>query len=432
MCHPTSHCPPKLVRSLLGARQNSFTDLLRIEETTDRTLVAPSLSPEFLLIGACAIWPPSDGRTEAIRAAAVRPIDWSRFLRIAKRHQMIGLIHDGLTSTCVEMPSEIASEIRARAATLARDHLALAAEAARLQCLFDKAGLPVLFLKGTSLALIAYGKLGLRSAKDIDLLVPFEALSAAAALLARAGYHRFDPPTDLNATRMRLLMPLRKDLGFVCEESGLRVELHWRLFLNPHAMDETAIMAASRIIPLTRSKGLRTLGEEDLFTYLCIHGALHWWYQLKWLADVGALLTGATERAERFYRGAEARGGGRCAAQALLLCRRVLGTPMPATLLKELGRCPKVNWLQRTALNAMTGGLGEREPRVVRFGTTRGSLSAFLLNQSWRYRLAELHNLLTNETDVMAVPLPERFRFLYPILRLPLWVWRHASWRDAR
>ena len=39
-------------------------------------------------------------------------------------------------------------------------------------------------------------------------------------------------------------MPLRKDLGFVHQATGLRIELHWRLFLNPHAMAETSIMAA--------------------------------------------------------------------------------------------------------------------------------------------------------------------------------------------
>ena len=210
-------------------------------------------------------------------------------------------------------------------------------------------------------------------------------------------------------------MPLRKDLGFVHQATGLRIELHWRLFLNPHAMAEASIMAASRVVPLAGTAGLRTLGEEDLFAYLCMHGALHWWNRLKWLADINALLASTPEDGvERLVRAAEARGAGRAAAQALLLCRRLLATPLPDRLMATLAKSATVRWLEATALNAMTTGQGEHDPHEVRFGTTRGSLSTFLLSRSWRYRLAELSIHLTNQTDVLTVPLPERLRFLYP------------------
>jgi len=53
----------------------------------------------------------------------------------------------------------------------------------------------------------------------------------------------------------------------------------------------------------------------------------------------------------------------------------------------------------------------------------------FILSPSWRYWLAELNIHLTNQTDVMTILLPERLRFLYPLLQLPLWVWRHAAKR---
>ena len=146
-------------------------------------------------------------------------------------------------------------------------------------------------------------------------------------LILRAGYCRFDPPPDISDAQMRMLMPLRKDLGFVNQATGLRVELHWRLFLNPHAMDQTSVMAASRVVPFTGTAGLRTLGEEDLFTYLCMHGALHWWYRLKWLADINALLAAAPEASsEQLFQAAESQGRGLAAAEALLLCQRLFGT----------------------------------------------------------------------------------------------------------
>jgi hypothetical protein len=379
------------------------------------------------------MWPPSDRRTEAIHAAASGPLDWARILRVAKRHQVIGLIHEGLTLARLNVPPEIADEIGTQAATLVRENLAMAREAMRVQRLFDDADLPALFVKGAALAVLAFGNLGLRSSQDIDLLVAPETLPAAIALILRAGYRRFDPPPDIGDAQLRLVMALRKDLGFVHQATGLRIELHWRLFLNPHAMAEASIMAASRVVPLAGAEGLRTLGEEDLFAYLCIHGALHWWYRLKWLADVNALIASAPEDGvERLVRAAEARGAGRAAAQALLLCRRLLGTPLPDPLMATLARSATVRWLEATALSAMTTGQGEHEPREKRFGTTRGSLSTFLLSRSWRYWLAELGVHLNSQTDVLTVRLPKRLRFLYPVLRLPLWVWRHAVQRGAK
>jgi Uncharacterised nucleotidyltransferase len=393
----------------------------------------PSFSPELLLAAACASWPPSKRRTEAVCSEVSRVLDWARFLRVVKRHGVVGLVDNGLKRAHPDIPLEVVQEIRYRATTLVGESLAMAAEAARLQRLFDEAGIAVLFLKGASLAKLAYGTLGLRSAKDIDLLVSPEVLPSALALIARAGYRRFDPPPNISDARLRLLMSLRRDLCFINEVTGHQLELHWRLFLNPHAMDEVSIMAASRRVPLTGGAiGLRTLGDEDLFTYLCVHGALHCWNQLKWLADIGALVATVPDGGvERLYCAAEVRGAGRAAAQALLLCQRLLNSPIPGLLVTKFSRSSTISWLENTALRAMAAGRGERAPRDVRFGTTRGSLSNFLLRRNWRYRVAELRGLLTNESDVLAVPLPERLRFLYPIMRLPLWVWRHASQRDA-
>jgi len=389
--------------------------------------MASSLVPEFRLAAACAMWPPSDRRNQAIRAAASEPLDWARFLRVARRHQVIGFVHEVLTRVWPDVPSEIAREIDAQAATLVRENLAMARESLQLQRLFDDADLPALFIKGAALSILAFGTLGLRNSQDIDILVPHDTLPAATALLLRAGYRRFDPPPNISDAQLQVVMPLRKDFGFIHQATGFRVELHWQLFLNSQAMVEPSIMATSRIVPLAGAGGLRTMGEESLFAYLCMHGALHSWNRLKWLADINALLATASEDSvERLIRAVEVRGMGRAAMQGLVLCRRLLGTALPDRFIAPLVKSRTVRWLETTALNAMTTGRGERDPHDERFGTTRGSLSTFVLRRSWRYRFAELRIHLINQTDVLTVRLPPGLRFLYPILRLPLWVWRHA------
>jgi hypothetical protein len=218
----------------------------------------------------------------------------------------------------------------------------------RIQHLFEDADLPVLSVKGPALAVRAFRNIGLRSCQDIDLLVAPETLFAATALILGAGYRRFDPPPDISDAQMQLLMPLRKDLGFVHQASGVRIELHWRLFLNPYAMTEASIMAASRVVPLVGAAGLRTMGEEDLFAYLCMHGALHWWNRLKWLADINALVTSASqEEVERLVRAAEAKGIGRAVAHALLFAGCFFRRPYPLHLGPRWIRAPQcTGWLR--------------------------------------------------------------------------------------
>jgi hypothetical protein len=140
----------------------------------------------------------------------------------------------------------------------------MAREAQRVQQWFDDADLPVLFLKGTALGVLAFGNLGLRSGQDIDVLTASETRPEAMSLILRAGYRRFDSPPEISDARLRMVMALRKDLGFVDQASGLPIELHWRLFPNPHGMAGGSTMAASRLVPLAGAAGLRTMSEEDL------------------------------------------------------------------------------------------------------------------------------------------------------------------------
>ena len=313
------------------------------------------------------------------------------------------------------------------AMTLARENLALAAEAVRLHRLFAEARIPHLFLKGVALAVLAYGNLAVRHGKDIDLLVEPDTAVAAARILEGAGYRRHQPPARLSETQLRRLRPVRKDSAHLHEDGTREVELHWRLFDNPHVMAGISSGAASRVVAMSPGIGLPTLAEEDLFAYVCAHGASHCWYRLKWLADVGGLLTSASDAdLERLYRAAAARGVGPAAAHALLLCRRLLGTPISDDLLARLRADVRARWLERIGLWAMRAGNEEQALPDLPFGGTRIMLAHYLLDRGWRYWLSELRIQLTRAEDMLMLPLPERLSFLYLALRVPLWMCRRA------
>jgi hypothetical protein len=183
-----------------------------------------------------------------------------------------------------------------------------------------------------------------------------------------------------------------------------------------------------RIAQITKEIGLCTFREEDLFAYLCAHGAVDRWFRLKWLADIAALLARQPEGgAARLYRAAQVRGLDRPAAQAMLLCHRLMGTVLSSQLITMLNTDATVRWLEALAMNAMTA---DRDPTEVRFGPTLNALARFLLRSDLHYLLAELKVYSISPVDILTLPLPERLQLVYPTLRLPLWVWRHTIHRS--
>jgi hypothetical protein len=359
---------------------------------------------------------------QAIREAAAGPLDWERFVRIVSRHRVEGLVNKAMTRAEVAAPASVSSEIHETASGNLRHNLEMAAEAAKLMRSFANAEIEVLFLKGLTLAHLAFGNLGLRHSKDIDVLIAPENIEAASELLKTAGYRRHKPDPRINDAQIRSLMNLRKDLGYMNKTSGFEVELHWRLFDNPHMLGGISVASAQRAVPIAAGMSLPTLGDDDLFAYLCAHGANDGWFRLKWLADIGALLANASgSEVARLYGAAKQKGAGPAAAQALLLCRRLFNTELPESLSRRLQSSVRARWLERIGLWAMRTGDEVTALPEVSFGGTRIFFSHFLFGRGWRYAMREIRIFLTNTDDMLTVPLPAQLTFLYPLLRLPLW-----------
>src|ERR1700679_3782477 len=90
---PATNPRQALETSLTSRARKSIVGRWAQALTTDRLANAP---PEFFLAAACSRWPPSETRSNSIRAAAKAPVDWQRFLGIGDRHRIWGLAHQGL------------------------------------------------------------------------------------------------------------------------------------------------------------------------------------------------------------------------------------------------------------------------------------------------------------------------------------------------
>jgi hypothetical protein len=294
----------------------------------------------------------------------------------------------------------------------------------------DAAQIPNLMLKGAAVEMLAYGQLGLKDAWDIDLLVSPADVEFAREILENAGYVLVQPE-NLSAAQFKTLVELARECEFSHRQNGMTVELHWGLADGPVLLPHMSVASPSQSVTLTDTLRLRTFAPEELFAYLCVHGAMHGWSRLKWLADLAAVVAAESpDSVEHLYRRSRALGAGLCSAQALLLCERLLSVPISAALREELRRSHAAVWLVRIALQTMAGG-DERELDERRFAGTRILMSQLALGGSWRHAAAQLSYRAVSVHDRVYTPLPKGLRFLYPVLRAPLWLRRRLSRTNA-
>ena len=353
-------------------------------------------------------------------------IDWQKVLGMGYRHRIVPLIWHAVSSAALVVPEPCALILKDRASLLAQRSLIQAAQSFALQNRLDQAGIANLILKGTTLDILAYGRLGLKQAWDIDILVlPGQVPDAARALLSCGYDFTGTHPTSL--TELSRWVPLAKECAFRHASSEQVVELHWRAVDSDQLLPGLSATSSSQTVLISPQLSLRTLADEELFAYLCVHGASHGWSRLKWLADLAALVRGLSPEAiEPLFERSIDLGAGTCSAQALCLCQDILGLPLPASLSPRLRRDVKVRWLIRGAWRAVAGG-GGREVADQPFANDRILLAHLLFNHGWRFRWREFQRQWESVSDLHRIRVPHALRFLYGLMRLPSWLLRRLA-----
>jgi len=398
-----------------------------------RAAAGDAETAEFRLAAACCRWPPSPARDAAVRSAAAAVTDWDRFAQLAiARHRVAVLVRDALLSAGVIVPLPIAENLTRRAQRIARRNMGLATETVRLQRAFDAAGIAAVALKGVAVGQLAYGSFAAKHTKDIDFLVPPERAEEAMQLLKRENYRLKYPAADLSTSQRRAIIRYNRQFGFVHRSDRLLVEPHWYAAANPLLLQGIDAYSATQNVVLSEGNSVRTLATEDLFAYLCVHGARHAWSRLKWLADLNALIRTNGADPERLYRHAHSRGAGICAGLALLLCHRLFDLSLPTDLISEFQGQKRLRTLAAVAMKTMTATYAESHASRSFVERMRVMLAQFLLGRGWEFFFAECRWASVRTLDMVDLPLPPALHFLYPLLRLPLWLWRHAKTAGTR
>ena len=386
--------------------------------------MSTSLSTELQLAAACCQWPPSTKGQERVRALAARLEDWAGFDAVISRNRIRPLVWHALSRSEVAVPEPFREKFARNALDAARRSLYLARESLHLQQAFAGQGLPVMIIKGVPLAILAYGELGMKEAVDVDILVPPQFASEGRQVLVDLGYKtKLD---KLGAREMAGYSRHIHEAAFSHPGTGMNVDLHWMLVPNRKLLSGIGANPPVQDIAIPGGT-LRTLADEPLFAYLCVHGARHNWSRLKWLADIGAFLGNRSEaEVVRLHESAQAYGVGRCASVALLLCRRLFGLSLKQDFATSLERDAIVRGLANNVLAGLSHRHGTADPDPFTVPWLRLTAAQFLLMPGPMHAIDQLR-VFWNSPDDRAVFLPPGFEFSYHVLRLPLWLRRIAT-----
>lgn len=343
-------------------------------------------SPEFQLTVACCRRAFAGGDGGAIHSLCPA-VDWARFTRVARYHRVQALVWTSLAATKAEVPAQTACTLKSEAEAVAAENLRIAVESREIRSQFERAGAALLFVKGLTVGKLAYGNAMLKMGWDIDLLVDSSQLAEAARLLSERGYRLVVPPPS---TDVRSWHGLRKESVW-SRDDGLHVELHTRLADNRTLIPAIGIHSPRREVEVAPGIALPTLCDDDLFAYLCVHGASSLWFRLKWITDLAAILHRVSPAdLERLYSRSQDLGAGRSSGHALLLADELYGTLGDSALRTELARDRGNRWLTKAALRQLAGRDEPVEPTSFVGGTAAIHYTQFLLVPGLAFKLSEL------------------------------------------
>lgn len=346
------------------------------------------IGPEFKLAVACCRrrCPDEDGG-QLDRLS--RLVDWPTFLHLIRRHRVQGLAARALKEAGIRAPEPIGDSIDADARSIGARNLHHAAESARLMAAFTDAGISILFVKGLTLSALAYGDPFVKMSSDIDILVEESGVEPAALGLSELGYIPTIPAVEASSAALLHWHSRSKESVWRHAEKDIVVELHTRLADNASFIPGVGMGSPRQMVPIGAAGSLPTLSTDDLFAYVCVHGANSLWFRLKWVADVAALLNscGGPAKAADLYRNAVASGAGRAPAQALLLAEHLSLIDLPGPLRSQLEADRTSRLLAKIALREL---LHTDAPMQRPLGTVFTHLTQPLLMDGWRFKLGEV------------------------------------------
>jgi hypothetical protein len=254
---------------------------------------------------------------------------WDVLLDSARTHGLIPLLYHRLSALEFRgVPLPIRRNLTDSFGINAIRNILLSQEIVRVLARLGGAGVPVIPLKGITLAESLYGDPALRTCADLDILVPPKYLAESLRLLQACGYEsRLREPFFVN-----LLARYGKDCALMREEarSVYPLQVHCGLIWGGPAERRVLaeIWAEAASLPFHAAPAY-AMSPEWEFLYLAVHAARHGLFPFKWLVDLDWLTVRGALDWKNVREKARRLGWEGAVQSCFAACATLFETPVP-------------------------------------------------------------------------------------------------------
>jgi len=373
------------------------------------------LNDELKLLIACCQTDPSKDDINYIRSYLDTSAQ-SNLTSLASSHGILPLVYKtikNLSKNDDSYSSTLLSELKPLYLAIAHRNMLMTSELIKIIHLLNENNIEALAFKGPTLSQMAYGDITLRQYSDLDILVDEENAFEAGTLMTQNGHTALLP---LNILSNKTCLHTAKDFSLMSETSGAHTELHWRLFEKKYNISLLSCPLDKKCQTVKiNNHEIKTLQNELLLVYLCLHGAKHAFERIEWICDIDRLVRSSEIDWVQAIAIAEESHSKRSFYLGLSLAHHHFRTILPSDLMQGID-ADDIRALQIMTEKQMTKKDNERSD----FKRNRDTFfyQAKLFDKKTdiiHFYLSTFFNIST--TDCQTFVLPERIKFLYLILR---------------
>lgn len=342
---------------------------------------------------------------------------WEELILLCERHRLLPVFYHSLKEISSSLQVDVPLQLKEKFTAQTQYVLKLAGDGVRLSETFSNENTPIIMLKGAFLSQRLYSNLALRPSRDIDILVHPDNIDIANEILVGNGYKRISPDFELSRKQKQFYQSYKNQYAYRNLKNGCLVELHWRLFSSNHVFKVNVddLFAEAREL-MVAGKTVKVLSSKHEFQHLSLHGSMHQWFRLLWLRDFAQLVSSEVDKLDEILAYANRYGTERSVEQAIRLSNLFFDSPLPKTFARPSS---VVSSLMSVAEKAIISDESRTLSR--RFSRLRIPFYKMKIAKGFRYKLSCWTILHPNFEDWKSVAIPDRFFFLFFILRPFLW-----------